>query len=121
MLDIVNTTFTYWKQRVKDVWLKSADTSAKVGYTRVKIRSKGNLILALKDNMDIWVSTQEDLLSLVVSNLQSIYSPDPSQALIRDINSVLNKMDLPRLFEEQCSKLLSVPFRNQISHVCHGF
>lgn len=76
---------TYWKQRMKDIWLQHADTSAKICYTKVKIRSSRKHIDALQDEVGNWVPNSEEMLALVVNVFKQGYLFPSNQADDRTI------------------------------------
>lgn len=93
--------FTYWKQRMKDMWFCCVDTSARICYAKVRIRKSQNHNHSLHDNEGNWIANNQDMLALLVNFLQKCYIEDVIRVESNDIMNLLHELELPSLCDQQ--------------------
>lgn len=64
------------------------------------MRKSRNLIHSLQHNGGSWISTQQDMLTLVVNVLQKGYSEHMNKVDTNDIMDLLHKLNLPSLTDQ---------------------
>lgn len=99
---------------MKDVWLCCVDSLTKMCYAKVKIRRSLNLIHSLPDNEGNHLSTNQEMLTLVVNVLQKGYSEDSNRIHISEIKNALHEIELPTLTDQQKASLLTIPCVTEI-------
>ncbi|XP_056687304.1 uncharacterized protein [Spinacia oleracea] len=105
--DQAHVQFLYWSQRMKEGWVAKGDCPSKILYSRVKKRRCGltNMTGELKQG-------QEEIESIVVSNLKEVFLSDNLPLPSQDIDQVLREIDLPQLSYAESTNLVR-PFTSQ--------
>ncbi|XP_021843644.2 uncharacterized protein [Spinacia oleracea] len=89
--------FDYWRQRVKENWVKEGELASSLMFRRVKVRKVRNEIVSIKNDEDEWVEGQEGVSKVVLDSLLKVYVPQDNPNQGEDIDLILRQLHCPKI------------------------
>ncbi|XP_056698590.1 uncharacterized protein [Spinacia oleracea] len=89
--------FDYWRQRVKENWVKEGELARSLLFRRVKVSKVRNEISSIKNGDDIWVEGQEEVSGVLLDSLLGVYVPQESPNQGEEIDLILRQLHCPKI------------------------
>ncbi|XP_028778230.1 uncharacterized protein LOC114734750 [Neltuma alba] len=65
-----------WFQKARTIWITEGDRNTRFYHLKTRIRRKKNRVLALKNEMGIWIEEEDNLKEWVVKYFKKLYTTD---------------------------------------------
>ncbi|KAL8155863.1 hypothetical protein AgCh_001059 [Apium graveolens] len=102
LADILDQREIYWRQRSKQLWLKSGNKNTKYFHASANSRHKNNLIHKLKNDSGDWVDWDHGLANVIVDYFSEIFASSEVrwQEVIECIHPTISENDNIELLQE---------------------
>ncbi|KAL5578204.1 hypothetical protein UlMin_019903 [Ulmus minor] len=91
----------YWKQRSKDMWLKSGDRNSKFFHQKASARKSKTSITSLLDNNEKWCNEEEGMAHIIESHFETLFSStSPSSVDLDRVLVSIEKKLTPQLNDQ---------------------
>ena len=64
----------FWRQKSRALWLRAGDRNTKYAHAKTKQRRARNCITSLKNSMNQWVSTEDEIEAVATEYFQQLFS-----------------------------------------------
>lgn len=95
-----------WKQRAKQQWLREGDRNTRFFQAAVKHRRNKNKIIALKNSIGDWHTSQCDMNGIIESYFHDLFRGQDRDDTHKAAHSFLTNVNLPKLSSEQFDSLI---------------
>lgn len=111
ILEEISIACSYWRQRMKDVYIQAGDLPTKPLFRRLRQKKQANFIHMLQDDNGLWVSQPNDLELLIQRHFNTLLTSNggdgvslPAQSEAIDL--VLRELHLPAISSVDSAKLM---------------
>ena len=99
----------YWKQKSRVLWLREGDRNTKYFHAKTKQRRARNRITRLRNSMNQWVSSEEDIEAVATDYFQQLFTTTNPETIDETLRYITASVS-----DEMNQRLLRIPHDEEI-------